>query len=119
MQALAATSGIKSQSARSKSEKNRSNDVDYASELSFSPAIKAPTRWPGAVLKGDLGCCTPQTQRSSAMLQIFSQSPYSHTLVSRYTSKVNADATLCYCHMCIHLFTYLTFLSNLLSVSSW
>ncbi|XP_039143504.1 nuclear pore complex protein NUP1 isoform X3 [Dioscorea cayenensis subsp. rotundata] len=87
MQALAATSGIKSQSARSKSEKNRSNDVDYASELSFSPAIKAPTRWPGAVLKGDLGCCTPQTQRSSAVLQIFSQSPYSHTLVSRYTSK--------------------------------
>ncbi|KAH7657131.1 hypothetical protein IHE45_17G000400 [Dioscorea alata] len=87
MQTLASTSGIKSQSARSKSEKNRSNDGGYASELSFSPAIKAPTRWPGAVLKGDLGCCTPQTQRSSAVLQNFSQSPYSHTLVSRYTSK--------------------------------
>ena len=104
MQALASTSGIKNRSGRSKTEKSRCNEGDYASELSFSLAIKAPTRWPGAVLQGDLGCCTPQTQRSSAVLQNFSQSPYSHTLVSRYTSEVNADVTLCYCHMCIHLF---------------
>ncbi|KAM0933293.1 hypothetical protein DsansV1_C35g0227451 [Dioscorea sansibarensis] len=87
MQALASTAGIKNRSGRSKTEKSRCNEGDYASELSFSLAIKAPTRWPGAVLQGDLGCCTPQTQRSSAVLQNFSQSPYSHTLVSRYTSE--------------------------------
>ncbi|KAI3446910.1 hypothetical protein Pfo_003575 [Paulownia fortunei] len=76
----------------SKGERAQLSNEFARKPLLPSPSPKPSLCWPGAMVHDRHGCTTPQSQRGRHRLHDFPRTPYSRTILSKSTTKLQADS---------------------------